>query len=145
MDIGCANGLLLESLIAWTVERGVILRPHGLDFVPELIELARRRLAGYRPSFIVANAFHWTPERRYDFVRTNLEYVPPADWVEFVRRQHAAVAAGGRLILCHYHNPDEPYVDAGAVANAAGLQVGGRVEASGVSAVWVPGADQQCQ
>ena len=35
MDIGCANGLLLESLLAWSPHRIV---PHGIDFVQELIE-----------------------------------------------------------------------------------------------------------
>src|SRR6266436_5000040 len=37
VDIGCANGLLLECLIAWATERGVVIEPHGIDLVPELI------------------------------------------------------------------------------------------------------------
>jgi 2-polyprenyl-3-methyl-5-hydroxy-6-metoxy-1,4-benzoquinol methylase len=44
MDIGCANGLLLETLIAWAREEGFSIRPYGIDFVPELLELARQRL-----------------------------------------------------------------------------------------------------
>jgi 2-polyprenyl-3-methyl-5-hydroxy-6-metoxy-1,4-benzoquinol methylase len=43
MDVGCGNGLLLETLISWAAEAGIRVRPHGLDFVPELIELARER------------------------------------------------------------------------------------------------------
>jgi SAM-dependent methyltransferase len=137
LDVGCANGLLLETLIAWTAERGFTLQPHGLDFVPELVELTQRRFPAHRESFFVANAFYWIPSRRYDFVRTNLEYVPASDWTEFLHRQYAAVAAGGRLILCHYRNPDEPYVDPGSVAQSAGYTVNGRIEAPGVAAVWI--------
>ena len=137
LDVGCANGLLLETLVSWAAEEGIVLRPHGLDFVPELIELAKSRFPNHRESFIIANAFDWVPTRQYDFVRTNLEYVPPADWIEFVSRQFAAVAPGGRLIVCHYRDPDEPYVDAGIVAEQVGFAVAGRIEAPGVAVVWV--------
>jgi 2-polyprenyl-3-methyl-5-hydroxy-6-metoxy-1,4-benzoquinol methylase len=61
LDVGCANGLLLESLIGWAQERGIRLRPHGIDFVPELVELARERLFQFGGSFEAANAFYWTP------------------------------------------------------------------------------------
>jgi SAM-dependent methyltransferase len=137
LDVGCANGLFLETLIVWAAEAGFMLRPHGLDFVPELIELARRRFPDHQESFAVANAFYWVPSRQYDFVRTNLEYVPPADWIAFVQQQYSAVAHGGRLIVCHYRNPDEPYVDPAAVVERAGHAVGGRIEAPGVVAAWV--------
>ena len=136
LDVGCANGLLLKSLLGWAAEAGFTLRPHGLDFVPELIELARDRFPDHRDSFMVANAFDWIPLRQYDFVRTNLEYVPEQDRVEFVRRQHAAVAPGGRLIVCHYGGPDEPVIDPAPVVEKAGYVVGGRTEAPGVAAVW---------
>jgi len=137
MDIGCANGLLLESLIAWASEAGLSIRPHGIDFVPELIELARQRFPGQRDSFDVGNAFYWSPRRTYDFVRTNLEYVPQSDWMTFVRHQYAAVAPGGRLILCHYRNANESYVDVGMVAEQAGYVIAGRAEAPGVAVAWI--------
>jgi hypothetical protein len=57
LDVGCANGLLLESLIGWAAEAGFTLRPHGLDFVAGLVELARKRFPDHRDSFTVANAF----------------------------------------------------------------------------------------
>lgn len=135
LDVGCANGLLLESLIGWAAERGVCLRPHGIDFVPELIELARCRLADYAGSFEVANAFHWTPRRQFDFVRTNLEYVQPNDWPEFIARQYSAVAEGGRLIVCHYREPQDA-VDVAALLVGLDYQVRGQAEAPGVSVAW---------
>ncbi len=137
MDIGCANGLLLETLISWAAEIGIRVRPHGLDFVPELIELARNRFPNDRDSFSVGNAFDWAPTRRYDFVRTNLEYVPSADWSEFVRRQSLAVAPGGRLIVCQYRNQDEPSIDPGIIVQQAGFAVAGRTQAPGVAVVWI--------
>lgn len=32
LDIGCANGYLLECLLRWTEERGLLIIPYGLDF-----------------------------------------------------------------------------------------------------------------
>jgi trans-aconitate methyltransferase len=124
-------------LIRWAGQEGFALRPHGLDFVPELVELARQRLPDHRSNFEVANACDWSPTRQYDFVRTNLEYVPVSDWIPFVRRQYAAVAPGGRLILSHYRNPDEPVVDLCEVIEQAGFTVAGQVEMPGTAIVWV--------
>ncbi len=136
LDVGCANGLLLESVIGWARERSFTLKPHGIDFVPELVALAQRRFPNERDSFSVANAFYWEPTRTYDFVRTNLEYTPRADWVEFARRQFAAGSAGGRLILCHYRNTGEAEADVAAVLSEAGLDVSGRSAAPNVDVAW---------
>ncbi len=47
LDLGCANGLLLESLIGWCGERGITLRRHGIDLLAPLIALARERHPGH--------------------------------------------------------------------------------------------------
>lgn len=136
LDVGCANGLLLESLIQWTGERGIVIRPHGIDFVPELVALARQRLAPHCGSFAVANAFYWQPDRQFDFVRTNLEYVQPHDWPEFLQRQYSAVANGGRLIVCHYRNADDEPIEVAALLDRLGYAVAGQAGVAGTSAVW---------
>jgi SAM-dependent methyltransferase len=44
LDIGCANGYLLECILRWTQERGLHITPYGLDISEKLAELARERL-----------------------------------------------------------------------------------------------------
>ena len=140
MDVGCANGLLLETLGGWCAERGLALRPHGVDFVPELVELARARHPAHADSFEVANAWDWQPRRRYDFVRLSLEIVPAADRAELVRRVLArAVAPGGRLIVCHYADAagGEVLLDVAAWLRECGFAAAGRAAAPGVSLAWI--------
>jgi SAM-dependent methyltransferase len=71
LDIGCANGLLMESMAEWA---GV--EPYGLEIAPELAEVARRRLPQWADRIWVGNALEWMPSRRFDTVRTGLDYVP---------------------------------------------------------------------
>jgi 2-polyprenyl-3-methyl-5-hydroxy-6-metoxy-1,4-benzoquinol methylase len=42
LDVGCANGYLMECLERWTAQKGYRLEPYGLDISPELIGLARK-------------------------------------------------------------------------------------------------------
>src|SRR5262249_4274140 len=44
LDAGCASGVLMESVHRWGAIRNLNIEPHGLDLVPEFVELARRRL-----------------------------------------------------------------------------------------------------
>jgi SAM-dependent methyltransferase len=103
LDIGCANGLLMESVVAWAREAGHVVEPYGLEISGKLAELARRRLPDWRDRIFVGNALVWEPPMRFDFVRTELVYVPHA-----LRRQYAerllehVVAPGGLLIVCSY-------------------------------------------
>jgi hypothetical protein len=71
LDVGCANGLLMESMARWA---GV--EPYGLDISPELAEVARRRLPHWVDRIWVGNALEWNPPQRFDVIRTGLEYVP---------------------------------------------------------------------
>jgi 2-polyprenyl-3-methyl-5-hydroxy-6-metoxy-1,4-benzoquinol methylase len=48
LDVGCANGLLMESVARWAAEDGHRIEPYGVEISPKLAELARRRLAQWR-------------------------------------------------------------------------------------------------
>jgi SAM-dependent methyltransferase len=71
LDVGCANGHLMESMASWA---GV--EPYGVEISPELAALARRRLPQWADRIWVGNAATWAPPRRFDLVRTGLDYVP---------------------------------------------------------------------
>ena len=77
LDIGCASGYLMESVHRWAAEDGVQLEPYGLDISPALADLARQRLPQWTDRIWVGNALYWEPPRRFDYVRTGLDYVPP--------------------------------------------------------------------
>lgn len=140
LDVGCANGLLLESLLRWLQPKGIAIQPHGVDFVPKLIELARTRLPQLPGNFHHANVWDWTPPRRYDFVRTNLDYLPERYWDEWVRRQwKRLVAPGGRLILCWYYSSSEagnPQPSPSDVLESLGYPVAGTTRALGTEVAW---------
>jgi SAM-dependent methyltransferase len=138
MDVGCANGLLLETLIGWCREKGVEIAPYGVDFVPELVSLAQARHPAHRDSFEVANAWHWRPGRRYDFVRLGVDVVRAEDRAELVRRVfERAVAPGGRLIVCHYRNEGEAPFIVSEWLSSLGERVVGARRAPGVEIAWL--------
>jgi len=63
----------------------VPVEPYGLDLSPQLVALARRRLPHWADRIWQGNALYWTPPRRFDYVRTGLDYVPRnrrADYIE---------------------------------------------------------------
>lgn len=75
----------------------------GIDLSPPLIALAQRRLPALASRFTVANGASFRPPRRFDFVRTELCYVPAADEAAYLHHLLAhVVAAGGALLVCNY-------------------------------------------
>jgi hypothetical protein len=100
LDVGCANGHLMECAVGWLAESGYRIEPYGLEILPELADLARQRLPQWADRIAVGNAIDWIPERRFDFVRTGLEYVPRRLRPELVHHLlDATVAPEGRLII----------------------------------------------
>jgi SAM-dependent methyltransferase len=119
LDIGCANGHLMESMSAWA---GV--EPYGLELSPELAELARRRLPQWADRIWVGNALDWTPPRRFDVVRTGLDYVPPPRRRELVEhlRDHC-----NRLVI-GVHNEERGSPGLAAEVASWGFDIAGRTE-----------------
>ena len=103
LDVGCANGLLMESVTRWAAQDGFSIEPYGVDISRKLAELARQRLPRWRDRIFVGNALVWSAPLRFDFVRTEMVYVP-----NHLRRRYAehlleeVVAPGGCLIACSY-------------------------------------------
>jgi SAM-dependent methyltransferase len=103
LDVGCANGLLMESVVRWAAEDGYSIEPNGVDISSKLAEIARTRLPRWKDRIFVGNALFWTAPFRFDFVRTEMVYVP-----SHLRRRYAerllaeVVAPGGCLIACSY-------------------------------------------
>jgi hypothetical protein len=128
LDIGCANGYLLESLARWGKERGLELELSGLDISWRLAELARRRLPQLAERIWVGNLLEWRPARRFDLVHSALDYVPPARRKESIEQlfQHV-VAPGGRVVLrAERVRPDGS--DLVEQVRALGLTIGGVLE-----------------
>jgi len=79
LDVGCANGLLMESVVAWSRFR---VEPYGIDFAPGLVELAQER---FGDRVWLADAQTWQPPFRFDFAHIRLEYFEPS-MLRFARR-----------------------------------------------------------
>jgi SAM-dependent methyltransferase len=81
LDVGCANGYLMECLPRWTSAR---VEPYGVDISAKLVELARKRLPLWRDRIWVGNALEWEPPGHFTYMRAGLEYVPQHRRAELV-------------------------------------------------------------
>src|SRR5881397_2377767 len=72
LDVGCANGLLMECVTRWAAQDGHSIEPYGVDISRKLAELARRRLPQWQDRIFVGNALLWSAPFRFDFVRTEM-------------------------------------------------------------------------
>ncbi|MBT3786272.1 GNAT family N-acetyltransferase [bacterium] len=124
LDIGCANGYLLESLIDWLSVRNIAIVPYGLDLSEALVQKAQERLPEYLNNFFVGNSLNWEPPHYFDWVRTELVYVPARLERAYLLRLLSEVvkASSGTLLVCNYveghPDPHSTVINgAGATAN----------------------------
>ena len=132
LDVGCANGFLLECLVAWAAERGVALEPWGVEQSAELVALARARLPSHASRLFVGNAWSWQPPRRFRYVYCLLDVVPESHLRTYVARLlERVVEPGGVLVLGSYGSCSRsvPPIDVAGVLTAFGYTVAG--ESSG--------------
>ena len=104
LDVGCANGHLMEMIYKWATAIGFNLEVFGVDISEGLIELAKSRLPQWKDRFYLNNAFYWKPEQKFDYIHIGgLEGVPEEDEREFFDYvMENYLADEGRLILGPY-------------------------------------------
>lgn len=144
LDVGCANGYLLECLVQWGNERGVRLIPFGLDIGERLVNLAKQRLPQWSEHFFVGNIWDWNCPRQFHYVSTSLCVPDTYKEALFEKLVSQVVEPGGRLILrCYYNQPKAglrlDYFDNRAFLAAMGITPVGNVESdpSGAEYVWI--------
>ncbi|HEV2376431.1 MAG TPA: hypothetical protein VGS19_30200 [Streptosporangiaceae bacterium] len=109
LDVGCANGLLMESVVRWCAERDMTVEPFGIDLAPGLVELARQRLPQWADRIWHGNAIDWVAldGQRFDYVHILVDCVPAQRRPDLIRHHLArTVRSGtGRLLVSDY-GPD---------------------------------------
>jgi len=114
LDVGCANGLLMESVAQWA---GV--EPYGVDFAPGLIAEARRRLPQWADRISHGDLAVWNAPFRFDYVHARLDLGDPRHAVRLGRR--AIFSSDGS-----YRTPDsQKAVNVGDQLRALGYDVAG--------------------
>ncbi len=64
LDVGCASGILMESVARWGALKRLKIEPHGVEIVPALAELARRRLPLWADRIHVGKYSHLATDTR---------------------------------------------------------------------------------
>jgi ubiquinone/menaquinone biosynthesis C-methylase UbiE len=106
LDIGCANGYLLESILKWS---SFDITPYGLDLSTKLIDLAKARLPKYASNLFQGSAPYWTSPIKFDYVRTDLGYALEDAQEQYLHKVFSTyLAPEGRLLVTEYRTKKEP-------------------------------------
>ena len=104
LDVGCANGHLMEMLYKWGKGIGFDLQMYGVEISEGLFELAKNRLPQWHDRFFLGNSFYWKPDHKFDYIHIGgLGQVPDDDRCAFFNHlmEHYLVD-GGRMIMGPY-------------------------------------------
>jgi hypothetical protein len=151
LDVGCANGLMMESAAAWCAERGLDIEPYGVDISSKLAGLARRRLPQWAGRIWAGNAVDWRPpdDRRFDYVHILLECVPRARRADLIRHHlaHTVQPGTGRLLVSDYTaDPATGHPAAPETVRSLGFRVAGQTSGGDrpgrvpLPTAWSPGS-----
>jgi SAM-dependent methyltransferase len=103
LDVGCANGLLMETLSAWVGERGYRIEPYGLDISDRIVRRARLRLPQWAARIWTGNVMTFAPPILFDYVTVLIDAVPIESRAAMLTRiAQLYLKPGGRLILSCY-------------------------------------------
>ncbi|MDX2226621.1 MAG: class I SAM-dependent methyltransferase [Verrucomicrobiae bacterium] len=124
LDVGCANGYLMESIHGWALDRSLFVEPFGLEISPALFKAAQRRYPKWKYQIFEGNVMTWLPTQKFDFIRTGLEYVPPGRETDLIQHiMKTLVNTGGRLILGPFRVTEEEAT--AQVIHRAGFEMAG--------------------
>ncbi|MGC1397537.1 class I SAM-dependent methyltransferase, partial [Candidatus Binatus sp.] len=103
LDVGCANGLLMETLTTWVAEQGHRIEPYGLELSNRIAERARKRLPHWATRIWTGNVMTFEPPIRFDYVTALTDVVPIQSRGAMLSRiARLYLKPGGRLILSCY-------------------------------------------
>ena len=103
LDVGCANGLLMETLVGWVAEKDYRLEPYGLDLSSQIAERARIRYPQWSDRIWTGNVMTFEPALGFDYVTMLMDAVPMDRCVALIKRvAKVYLKPGARLILSSY-------------------------------------------
>lgn len=99
LEIACGTGLWTAALA------GLADTVTAIDAAPEMVEIARGRVAGANVTFEVADIFSWTTDARFDviFFSALLSHVPVRRFPQFWALLRRLLADGGRVLFVDEH------------------------------------------
>jgi demethylmenaquinone methyltransferase/2-methoxy-6-polyprenyl-1,4-benzoquinol methylase len=95
LELACGTGQWTQALA------GRARSVTAVDSAPEVLGIARERAASPKVRFVLADAFTWQPQRRYDtvFFAFWLSHVPPSRMTDFWNTVAAALAPNGKAVF----------------------------------------------
>ena len=149
IDVGCANGHLIESLGQWLVGTDVQVELHGLEISSGLARFARERLPDWRERIYQGNALYWQPPVRFDYVYSMIlpDFSASIQKRLLERLVTDYVKPNGRVIL----GPWDEYGMEDEIGDW-GFEISGYCEKSFPNKpyrfrrfVWIDGPDRECE